>query len=250
LLVLAQSAPPLVPASSEPRVDRTATQVCVIETLPEGGETRHCRPRGQDYAGRPLDAPTVSTAPEPDGDAEPPSQFGIAMTLGSGIPVSTGSLAVSSTVHGRIGFRYALLSRAQDPGRSNLALALLIGGDIETDHAKLGAAFEARVEATVGGHRRFLEPTLDLFFAAGVQHANAGLTPEFHLGAGIGLDLFLSKLFDTPTHDSPATVLLPLGVAPPFALAAVFLLTPTAQYRYVMRADGSRFSEVVLSIGL
>ena len=240
VLILAQTAAP------QPRVERSSTEVCVVEPLAEGGEARHCRARDADYSGGVLDAPSLGQKVEVPVN-ERPTHFGFAMALGGGVPVIDGG-NTSGTVHGRFGVRYAFLDREQNPGRLNLAVALLGGGDV--DGSRAGAGFEARIEATVGGHRRWLEPTLDVFVAAGVQHLDASMKPEWHIGGGVSLDLVFSRLFDSPANDNAGTVLLPFAVAPQFAIAALFVLSPTAELRYVTRADGSSYGELVVGIGL
>jgi hypothetical protein len=246
-LVLAQSAPPLVAVPNTPAapyVVREHGEVCVVEPAPNGGETKSCRKEGAEYNGAAATPPpAVKEDPKAKEEQRPPSQFGFAMKLGAAFPFGEDSSAVQSStaLHGRVGLRYALFDRSKEPGRPNLALAMLGGGDLDGSRGGLGV--ETRLEGTVGGDNLLLEPLFNVFAAVGVQYLLSSV-PELHVGGGLNLDLLCTGILG-----GMGGLFLSSGSG---AAAAVigFLLAPTVEYRYVMRADGTHYNAVLLAMGM
>jgi hypothetical protein len=191
-------------------------------------------------------APVFAAAPDEQiQDDEKPGTFGnragVVVNLGllAGFADSRGDAMLG--FHGRAGMRFALLDRSDNPGRPNVALALLLGGDCSNLAHGFGA--EARVEFTAGGTNELYEPFFTAFGAAGFQNLWFDNKPELHLGFGAGVDVLISGVLGN--HD-PSFHSRNLGAG----VVLGFLLAPSVELRWVQRSDGSTYKVALISFAV
>jgi hypothetical protein len=192
------------------------------------------------------------TAAAPDEQIQDDERPG---TLGNraGVVANLGLIGGSSAtraepmlgVHGRIGMRFALLDRSDDPGRANVGLAVLLGGD--STNLAHGFGAEARIEFTAGGTSDLYQPFFTGFVAAGVQNIWFDCKPELHAGFGAGLDVIVSGILG---RDHDLSFRAPHHADLGLVAVVAFLLAPSVELRWVQRPDGSTYKVALISVGV